>query len=40
MLVVIPVPLTSEVVVGVGQPFEKPVGRIEPDDGPAWRFLR
>ena len=30
VLVVIPVPLASEVVVRVGQPFQKPVGRIEP----------
>ena len=33
--VVIPVPLAGEVVVRVGQPFEEPVGRVEPDGGPA-----
>ena len=34
MLVVVPVPLAGEVAVRVGQPFEEPVGRVEPDGGP------
>jgi hypothetical protein len=32
------VPLASEVVVRIGEPFEKPVGRIEPDGGAAMTF--
>ncbi len=35
MFVVIPVPLAGEIVIRVGKPFEKPIGRIAPDGGPA-----